>query len=161
MNPVNERANARERLRQSVDVLAERTNLHAQMQKDPLKMIGGASGVGLALGLLMGRRFRRTKKVYIERGLSVRDERDYVKSQKVQQKQQEAAAKGGLKGALIAAFTTVAVKTLQERVLAPQLERLADQIHEKATGSRRDAEPGARGRDAAPVRAARDPHRPM
>ncbi|WP_052326721.1 hypothetical protein [Deinococcus peraridilitoris] len=150
---MTEKRDAREELRRSVDALAYRTNLYAQMQKDPMKLIGGASGLGLLLGLLVGRRFPRTRTVYLRPDMSPREQKAYTKAQMRLYKAQQKASKGGIGGALTAAVMTIAVKVLQERVLAPQIERLADQLNQKAEQARQPS--------ATTVRIESDPRRPM
>lgn len=136
---MRDKQDAREQLRRSVDLLANRANLYAQMQKDPLKMIGGASGVGLVLGVLVGRRFARTRKIFVRPEMSKKEQKAYEQSQKRAHQAQQAASKGGLRGALLAAVTTLVVKTLQERVLAPQIERFADELQHRASNAGKPA----------------------
>lgn len=122
---LTEREAARERLKESLDVLAERANLQVQMQKEPVKMLGGASAVGAVLGLLIGTQFKRTKKIYVDAGSPVKYQKELVKAQKSQKG-------GGVGGALLATLGTLAVKTLSDRVLAPKLEEIANNMLEKA-----------------------------
>lgn len=129
---LSDRYDARAQLRSSVDALADRANLYTQMQKDPLKMIGGASGVGLVLGLLVGRRFARTRKIYVHEDMSKKEQKAYAKLQQRLHKGERGAKKGGIGGALMAALTTVAIRVVQERVLKPQVERFADQMSQRA-----------------------------
>ena len=63
--PLTEQELARERLRAKVDVLTETVSLKAQLQREPIKMLGGASAVGAVLGLALGSQIRRTKTVYV------------------------------------------------------------------------------------------------
>ncbi|WP_052351670.1 hypothetical protein [Deinococcus pimensis] len=154
MTAPRERDAAREQLRRSVDQLSDRANLYAQMQKDPLKVIGGASGVGLVLGLLIGTRVRRTRRIYVDATSHPRDQKAFAKAQQ----QVAKGGRGGIGGALGAAILTIAIRVLQERVLRPQLERVADQINERAAD--RSARPAVV--PAGPSTAvAHDPKRPM
>lgn len=123
----SERAQMRERLSRAVNNLADQASLQVQMQKDPIKMLGGASGVGLVLGLLIGSRLRRTRRVYVNADSS-------KKEQKALAKAQVRAAKkgGGIGNALMGLIVTVGFKVLQDRVLTPQLEKLADNLMERA-----------------------------
>ncbi|ADV68120.1 hypothetical protein [Deinococcus maricopensis] len=129
------RQDARARLRDSVNTLAAQANLHAQMQKEPLKMLGGASAVGLVLGALVGSRVRRTRKVYVDAASNKREQKAFMKAQARVAKQQKG---GGLGGMLMGLVVTTGVKLLQERVLAPKLEeltsKLADQQQARAGG---------------------------
>ncbi len=122
---ITEREAARERLRASVDTLAQQANLHVQMQKDPLKMIGGASAVGAVLGLMMGRQMRRTKKVYVDADSPAKYQKALIKAQKSQKG-------GGIGGALVATLGTLAVKTLTERVITPRLEQFSTSLLDRA-----------------------------
>lgn len=121
-----EREEARERLKQSIDALTERANLQVQLQKDPLKMLGGASAVGALIGVVMGRQLRRSKKIYVDAASPVRHQKALVKAQAKQQ------GGRGVGGALIATLGTLAVKTLTERVITPKLEELSSSLLEKA-----------------------------
>lgn len=140
-----DRYEAREKLRRSVDELADRANLYTQMQKDPLKMIGGASGVGVLLGVLVGSRFKRTKRVYVDANSSRKEQKAFVK---VQQKVSKGGGGGGLTGGIVAAVTTVGLRLLQDRYLRPQLDKLADSLTQRAQ------QPHGGGE-------AQDPKRPM
>lgn len=122
-DPQAERDAVRQKLQRSLDNLADRANLQLQMQKDPLKMIGGASGVGLALGLLVGRQLRRSKKIYVDASSPKAQQKALVRAQ-------ARSGKGGasIGGALLATAATLAFKVLQDRVIAPRLEGLADQL---------------------------------
>lgn len=127
-----ERALMRERLSRAVNTLADQASLQVQMQKDPLKMLGGASGVGLVLGLLVGSRLRRTRRVYVDAASSKKEQKALAKAQA------RTSKGGGIGNALMGLVVTVGFKVLQERVLAPQLERLADGLVERS--DRREAE---------------------
>lgn len=145
-----EQQEARERLKQSIDALAERANLQVQMQKEPLKMLGGASAVGAVMGMVIGRQFRRSKKIYVSADSPAKHQKEFIKAQKKHQGGQNVG------GALAATLATLAVKTLTDRVLAPKLEQIANGLLEKAGQA---PEPSARpvtagGRQAMPVRPA-------
>ena len=127
VRPADERRAMRERLSRAVDNLADQASLQVQMQKDPLKMLGGASGVGLGLGLLLGLRFRRTRRVYVDAGSSVKEQKAFAKAQT-----RVAKKGGGLGNALTGLLVTVGYKLLRDRVLTPQLERLADNLSQRA-----------------------------
>lgn len=149
-----EQEEARERLKQSIDALAERANLQVQMQKEPLKMLGGASAVGAVVGLVVGRQFRRSKKIYVSADSPAKHQKELVKAQKKQQGQ-------NVGGALTATLATLAVKTLTDRVLAPKLEQIANGLLEKAgqapepgTGAGARTSASTAGRQAMPVRPA-------
>ena len=146
----DDRYEAREKLRRSVDELADRANLYTQMQKDPLKVIGGASGVGVLLGVLVGSRFKRTKKVYVDADSTPKEQKAFAKAQQKASK----GGGGGLTGGLIAAATTVGVRLLQDRYLKPQLDRLAENLTQRAQQPHGGQQPGD---DAN----AKDPKRPM
>lgn len=122
---LTEREEARERLKASLDVLAERANLQVQMQKEPVKMLGGASAVGAVLGLLIGSQVKRTKKIYVDAASPVKHQKELVKAQKSQKG-------GGVGGALLATAGTLAFKLLNDRVLAPKLEEIAQNLLEKS-----------------------------
>ncbi len=145
MEPLTDREEARERLKASIDALADRANLQLQMQKEPAKMLGGASAVGAVIGLVIGRQFRRSKKIYVDAESPVKHQQALIKAQKA-----DKGGVGGVGGALVATLGTLAVKTLTDRVLAPKLEELANSLLEKA-GEAPKATPGK----AAPARAQR------
>ncbi|WP_034387294.1 hypothetical protein [Deinococcus sp. YIM 77859] len=121
----NEREEARARLKESVDALAQQASLQVQLQKEPLKMLGGASAVGALVGLVIGRQFRRTKKVYVDAYSPEKHQKALIRAQKKEKG-------GGIGGALVATVTTLAVKTLNDRVLTPRLEGFADSLLERA-----------------------------
>lgn len=121
----DEREEARARLKASVDALTERASLQVQLQKDPLKMLGGASAVGALLGVVVGRQFRRSKKIYV-------DATSPVKQQKALMKAQQKQKGGGVGGALVATLGTLAFKTLNDKVLTPKLEELANNMLDRA-----------------------------
>ncbi|GMA16780.1 hypothetical protein E5F05_16685 [Deinococcus metallilatus] len=146
---LDEREEARARLKASVDALAERANLQVQMQKEPLKMLGGASAVGAAagtlLGIVLGRQFQRTKKIYVDADSPEKDQKALIRAQKKE--------KGGtgVGGALVATLTTLGIKVLNDRVLTPKLEEFAHGLLDRA-----GQEGGQKARNAAP-RAAGQP----
>lgn len=134
----DERAEARERLKASLDALAERTNLQVQMQKEPLKMLGGASAVGALIGIVAGRQLRRSKKIYVDAGSPVKDQKGFIKAQ------QRHKGGGGVGGALVATLGTLAFKALQDRVITPRLEELANTLMERAGQQGQPQAPGSR-----------------
>lgn len=121
----NEREEARERLKASVDALAHRANLQVQMQKEPLKMLGGASAVGALLGVVVGRQFKRSKKIYVDVDSPVKHQQALMRAQ---QKQKG----GGVGGALMATVTTLAFRVLNDKVLTPRLEGMAQNLLDRA-----------------------------
>ncbi|ACO46570.1 hypothetical protein DEDE109153_07350 [Deinococcus deserti] len=123
--PMTEREAARERLRASVDALTREASLQAQLQKEPLKMLGGASAVGAVIGLMMGRSLRRSKKIYVDAGSPVKHQKALIKAQKKQ-------AGTGVSGALVATLGTLAIRSLTEKVLTPKLEELSGSMLQKA-----------------------------
>lgn len=122
----SEREEARARLRASVDALAERANLQVQMQKEPLKMLGGASAVGALIGVVAGRQLRRSKKIYVDATSPEKQQKALIKAQKQHQ------GGGGVGGALVATLGTLAFKVLQDRVIKPRLEEMANGLLERA-----------------------------
>ena len=123
---MSDRDDARARLKSSVDALAEQANVQLKMQKEPLKMLGGATGVGLALGVLVGRSFRRSRRIYV-------DAASTPKEQKALAKAQTKGGGGSVGGALLATVATLGFKVLQERVIAPRLGEFADKLLEKGS----------------------------
>lgn len=121
---MSDRDEARARLKSSVDALAEQANLQLKMQKEPLKMLGGATGVGVALGVLVGRSFRRSRRIYV-------DAASTSKEQKALAKAQTKGGGGSIGGAVLATVATLGFKVLQERVIAPRLGEFADKLLEK------------------------------
>ncbi|GGM15120.1 hypothetical protein [Deinococcus aerophilus] len=160
MNPRTEREEARERLKESIDALADRANLQLQMQKEPAKLLGGASAVGAVIGLVIGRQFRRSKKIYVDAESPVKHQQALIKAQK-----SDKGGVGGVGGALVATLGTLAVKTLTDRVLAPKLEELANSLLEKAGESPKTtpgkAASGRPERSALPSKPAAQTPRPM
>ncbi|MBB6098496.1 hypothetical protein HNR42_001930 [Deinobacterium chartae] len=146
-----ERERAREQLRRSVDTLAEKTSLHLKLQRDPLKIVGGVAGGALILGTLLGRRGRKVKKVYVERAGSGPAKAAAVaahgsKAQVAEQVGKQtvrATTRGTLQGALVATLSTVLLRVLQEKVLAPNIERYADQLLARADQARQGKKQGA------------------
>ncbi|MDO4245816.1 MAG: hypothetical protein Q4C89_07330 [Deinococcus sp.] len=124
---LTEQEEARERLKASVDRLTEQASLRVQVEKEPLKMLGGASAVGAVLGLLVGRQFRRSKKIYVDAHSPVKHQKAFVKAQ-----QKQKGSKNDLGGALVATLGTMAVKMLTDKVLAPKLESVANGLLDKA-----------------------------
>ncbi|GGK92552.1 hypothetical protein [Deinococcus radiotolerans] len=128
---LTEREEARQRLKDSVDALTQQASLQVQLQKDPLKMLGGASAVGALVGLVVGRQFRRSRKIYVDAQSPAKHQKALIKAQKSQK------GGGGVGGALVATIGTLAVKTLMDKVVTPRLETLADGLLDKA-GQPRD-----------------------
>lgn len=124
---LTEREAARERLRASVDALTEQASLQVQMQREPLKMLGGASAVGALIGVVVGRQFRRSKKIYVDAASPVKHQKALMKAQSRQQSSQKS-----LGSALLATVGTLAVKTLTERVITPKLEALSNSLLDRA-----------------------------
>lgn len=124
---LNAQEEARERLKASVDRLTEQASLQLQVQKEPLKMLGGASAVGAVVGLVLGRQLRRSKKVYVDAHSPVKHQREFVKAQKKAQNN-----KNNVGGALVATLGTLAVRMLTDKVLAPKLEEVANGLLDKA-----------------------------
>ncbi|WP_339096885.1 hypothetical protein WDJ50_05615 [Deinococcus sp. VB142] len=131
---LTEQEEARERLKASVDRLTEQASLRVQVEKEPLKMLGGASAVGAVLGLLVGRQFRRSKKIYVDAHSPVKHQKAFVKAQ-----QKQKGGKNDLGGALVATLGTMVVKMLTDKVLAPKLEQVANGLLDKAGQPRSDA----------------------
>jgi hypothetical protein len=122
---MTDRDEARARLKSSIDALADQANMQLKMQKEPLKMLGGATGVGLALGVLVGRNFRRSRKIYVD-AASTR------KEQKALTKAQGKSGGGSVGGAILATVATLGFKVLQERVIAPRLGEIADRLLDRS-----------------------------
>ncbi|MFW8627726.1 hypothetical protein [Deinococcus sp. ME38] len=121
---LTEREEARERLKNSVDALTQQASLQVNLQKDPLKMLGGASAVGAVIGMVVGRQLRRSRKIYVDAASPAKHQKALIKAQK--------SGKGGVGGALVATLGTLAVKTVMDRVVTPRLEQLADNLLEKS-----------------------------
>jgi len=121
----DEREEARARLKASVDALAYQANMQVQMQKEPLKLLGGASAVGAVVGLVVGRQFKRSKKVYVDAYSPDKHQKGLIKAQKKQKG-------GGVGGALVATLTTMAFKTLNDKIITPKLEEMANNLLDKA-----------------------------
>ena len=134
---------ARERLKTSVNELVELTNLHVKVQAQPLKYMGSSAGGGFILGLLLGRRGRRVKKVYVERGtgrggkVTKADLKNEARLVKAQQGKQN---RTNLGGAITGILVTTLLKIVQERFLAPQLENYADKLLERTKTEQAKAE---------------------
>ncbi len=125
---MSERDEARARLKSSIDALADRANVQLKMQQEPIKMLGGATGVGLALGVLVGRSLRRSKRIYVDAASSKKDQKSLMKAQ----------SKGGgssIGGAILATVATLGFKVFQERVIAPRLGEFADRMMEQSKQS--------------------------
>ena len=122
---MSDRDDARARLKSSIDALADQANMQLKMQKEPLKMLGGATGVGLALGVLVGRNFRRSRKIYV-------DAASTKKEQKALTKAQSKSGGGSVGGAILATVATLGFKVLQERVIAPRLGEIADRLLDRS-----------------------------
>jgi hypothetical protein len=122
---------ARERLKAGVDELVQLTSLHVKVQAQPLKYMGGSAGGGFILGLLMGRRGRRVKKVYVERGTGRGGKvtkADLKSEARLAQVQQGKQTRNNITGAITGIVVTTLLKIVQERFLAPQLESYADKL---------------------------------
>ncbi|AAF10447.1 hypothetical protein [Deinococcus radiodurans] len=139
---LNEQEEARERLKASVDRLTQQASLQVKVEKEPLKMLGGASAVGAVIGLVLGRQLRRSKKIYVDAHSPVKHQREFVKAQQRAQNN-----KNNVGGALLATLGTMAVKMLTDKVLAPKLEEVANNLLDKA------GQPSAATRVAAPSNA--------
>ena len=122
---LTEQEEARERLKNSVNALTEQLSLQANMQKEPIKMLGGASAVGAVLGLLAGSQIRRTKKVYVDAGSPVKQQKALMKAQQKSQGQ-------SVGGALVATLGTLAFKAVMDKVVTPKLEEVANGLLDKA-----------------------------
>ena len=125
---MSERDEARARLKSSIDALADKANVQLKLQQEPIKMLGGATGVGLALGVLVGRSLRRSKRIYVDAASSKEDQKSLMKAQ---------SKKGGssIGGAIFATVATLGFKVLQERVIAPRLGEFADRMMEQSKQS--------------------------
>ena len=143
---------ARERLKSSVNELVELTNLHVKVQAQPLKYMGGSAGGGFILGLLLGRRGRRVKKVYVERGtgrggkVTKADLKNEARLVKAQQGKQN---RTNLSGAITGILVTTLLKIVQERFLAPQLENYADKLLDRSKTVQAKTEKTDKPRDEA------------
>lgn len=124
--PLSERDENRARLKASIDALTEQVSIQANLQKEPLKMLGGASAVGAVLGMVVGRQFRRSKKIYVDSASPEKHQKALMKAQKAHK------GGGGIGGALVATLGTLAVKTLTDKVINPRLEELANSMLDKA-----------------------------
>ena len=120
---MNERENARLRLQESVDELGQKASLRVQMQKEPLKMLGIATGVGAVIGIVLGRSLKKTRKVYVNEIFSPREQKAFEKAQA-----QYKSPASSIGGALLATLGTLAFKVLQDRVILPRLEELAQNL---------------------------------
>ena len=77
--------------------------------------------MGLALGVLVGRQFRRTRRIYVDAASTKKDQKALTKAQKK-------SGGNSIGGALLATAATLGFKILQERVLVPRLEEFADRM---------------------------------
>ena len=125
---MSERDEARARLKSSIDALADKVNVQLKMQQEPIRMLGGATGVGLALGVLVGRSLRRSKRIYVDAASSQKDQKSLMKAQGKK-------GGGGIGGAIFATVATLGFKVLQERVIAPRLGEFADRMMEQSKQS--------------------------
>ena len=121
---MSERDEARAKLKSSIDTLVDRANLQVKMQKEPLRMLGGATGVGVALGVLVGRSLRRSRRIYVDAASSKKDQKALTKAQ--------SKKGGGVGNAVLATVATLGFKMLQEKVIAPRLGEIADRLLEKS-----------------------------
>ncbi len=125
---MSERDEARARLKSSIDALADRANVQLKLQPEPIRMLGGATGVGLALGVLVGRSLRRSKRIYVDAASSKKDQKSLMKAKSKK-------GGGGIGGAIFATVVTLGFKVLQERVIAPRLGEFADRMMEQSKQS--------------------------
>ena len=137
---MTEQEEARARLKASIDALTEQASFQVQMQKEPLKLLGGASAVGGVVGLLVGRQLRRSKKIYVDAESPVKHQKALMKAQSRQQ------SGPGAGGALIATLGTLAFKQIMEKVVTPKLEEVANGLLDKAGQS-----PAGQSRALAPA----------
>lgn len=124
---MSEREDARMRLQESVDQLGQQASLQVQMQKEPLKMLGIATGVGAVMGLAVGRSLSKTKKIYVDDSLTKKDRQAFEKAQS-----RYKGPANSIGGALLATLGTLAFKVLQDRVIAPKLEELTQNLAAQA-----------------------------
>ncbi|WP_420596775.1 hypothetical protein [Deinococcus sp.] len=124
---MNEREEARLRLQESVDNLGQEASLQVRMQREPLKMLGIATGVGAVIGILLGRSFKKTKKVYVDDTLSKKERKAFAKAQ-----ERYKGPVGNIGGALLATLGTLAFKIVQDRFIVPKLEELAQNLNSQA-----------------------------
>lgn len=119
-----QRDQAKKRFQESVDLLVQKTDLHLKMQRQPLKMMGGSATGGFLFGFLFGRRGRKIQKVYVERGALQTSVKKKAETKKTPPWK-------GFQGAATGMLLTVFFNIVQEKLLAPFLERYADQLIEK------------------------------
>jgi hypothetical protein len=89
-------------------------------------MLGGASAVGALLGVVVGRQFKRSKKIYVDVDSPLKHQQALMRAQ---QKQKGGASVGG---ALMATVTTLAFRVLNDKVLTPRLEGMAQNLLDRA-----------------------------
>lgn len=126
MRYMTEQEEARARLKASIDALTEQASLQVQMQKEPLKLLGGASAVGSVVGLLVGRQLRRSKKIYVDAESPLKHQKALMKAQNNQQTGKS------MGGALLATVGTLVFKQVMEKVITPKLEEVANGLLDKA-----------------------------
>lgn len=130
---MNEREAARHRLERAVNMLGDEASLKVQMQRDPVKIIGGATGVGVVLGALLGSQLRRTRKVYVDAYSPSKQQKAMINAQN------RASRQGNLGNKLMGLAITFGIKYLQEQVLTPRLEGMAGKLESRA--AERDGRP--------------------
>lgn len=133
---MNEREAARHRLERAVNMLGDEASLKVQMQRDPVKIIGGATGVGVVLGALLGSQLRRTRKVYVDAYSPAKQQKALIGAQN------RANRQGNIGNKLMGLAITFGIKYLQEQVLTPRLEGMAGKLESRsADRSARPARP--------------------
>lgn len=128
---MNEREAARQRLERAVNMLGNEASLKVQMQRDPVKVIGGATGVGLVLGALVGSQLRRTRKIYVDAYSTPQQQKAFAKAQARTQGQ------GSVGNKLIGLAITLGFKYLQDQVITPRLEAAAHSLEQKSSAPSR------------------------
>ena len=126
---MSEREDARMRLQESVDQLGQQASLQVQLQKEPLKMLGIATGVGAVIGIVLGRSLQKTRKIYVDDTLSKKDQKAFAKAQA-----RHKGPGGNICGALLSTLGTLSYKIVQDRYIAPKLEELAQNLSQQAEG---------------------------
>lgn len=120
--PLTQAELARERLRAKVDILTETASVKGQLQKEPLKIIGGASAAGALVGLVLGSQMRRSKKIYVDANSPLKYQKALVKAQQKEN--------GG--GALVATLVTLGARALGNPLVQDRLQALAKDLLDKA-----------------------------